>query len=127
MAACDFLDCDLTFTQNKEAEGMPCIPSAIGTDNYIKMLMCMVYVLNHLTTNRKIEVKLCNYREETEVRMTTNAEKLPAGISDFDGLLDSVPVVRQNLRFVNLLPAAAAESCKLVQCTTVGKYLWCLR
>lgn len=91
VAACDFLDCDVTFTQNKEAEGMSCIPSAIGTDNYIKMLMCMVYVLNHLTTNRKIEVKLCNYSEETEVRMTTKAEKLPVGISDLDGLASSVP------------------------------------
>lgn len=91
VAVCDFLDCDVCLSQNEEAEEKPCIPSAVGTGNYIKMLMCMIYVLNHLTTNRKIDVRLCSYGEETEVRMTTKAERLPAGISDLEGLMDSVP------------------------------------
>ncbi len=91
MSACDFLDCETTFVQNKGAEGKPCIPSAVGIGNYIKMLMCMVYVLNDLTTSRKIEVKLCNYGQEPEVRMTTYTEKLPVGVSDMDGLIDSMP------------------------------------
>ena len=90
-SACDFLDCETTFVQNKEAEGKPCIPSAVKIGNYIKMLMCMVYVLNDLTTSRKIEVKLCNYGEESELRMSTYTEKLPVGVSDLEGLIDSMP------------------------------------
>ena len=91
MSACDFLDCETTFVLNKEAEGKSCLPSAVGIGNYIKMLMCMIYVFNDLTTSRKIEVKLCNYGEESELRMTTYTEKLPVGVSDLDGLIDSIP------------------------------------
>lgn len=83
---CDFLDCEVTFSQSKEAESKTCIPSAIGVGNYIKLLMCMIFVLNDLTTNRKIDVKLCSYGDESEIRMTTYTEKLPVGVSDLDGL-----------------------------------------
>lgn len=88
---CDFLDCEVTLVQNKEAESKICIPSAVGVGNYIKILMCMVFVLNDLTTSRKIEVKLCSYGDESELRMTTYTEKLPVGVSDLEGLAASMP------------------------------------
>jgi len=90
-ADCDFLDCEISFVQNKEAESKTCIPSAIGVGNYIKLLMCMIFVLNDLTTSRKIEIKLCSYGDESEIRMTTYTEKLPVGVSNLEGLSSSLP------------------------------------
>lgn len=90
-ADCDFLDCEINFVQNKEAESRTCIPSAIGVGNYIKLLMCMIFVLNDLTTSRKIEVKLCSYGDAFEIRMATYTEKFPIGVSNLDGLSSSLP------------------------------------
>lgn len=87
----EIFDCEIDYSENKQMEDTPCMPSAIGIGNYLKMVISMMYVMNDITNSRRISVRLCRYEDTVDIRMTTDSKQFFSAVSSVNALIETFP------------------------------------
>ncbi len=147
---CDFIDCELEFADDSEDD--ECIPTGVNMDQFLRMILLMLGAMNNITSSRHIDIKLCRYGEDSEVRITTKTEAIDSVVSNADGLVEAVPGISMmvsacdwlagcsrcafsvnvsddcnNVTLALMMPSRYSEDVDFKSCDQFSKYNTCFR